>query len=152
MSFEDHLRKYSQMIDYSDRDKLLRETAKRCVPDFKKGCEVQARVGRSSWTQAAGYNIGLDRSVIFVPDAGYEAARAEAARSLILCNDIYFKLSEAERFQALLRQELQDHDMGNTRVWLQEATLNYKKTGFFGSVRSVREPLGKYRVYMSLSW
>ena len=45
MSFEDQLRNTMKQIDYSDRDRLLRETARKAVKEFKELCLLKARMG-----------------------------------------------------------------------------------------------------------
>lgn len=152
MSFEDQLRNAANRIDYSDRDRLLRETAEKCIPNFREDCESCARLGYHRCEHTARYNDGLSHFVFAVADERYEAARAAAMASLILQNDIYIKLSEAETFQQYLRQALQRSDMGSASVSMKEEVAEYKKTGLFGSVRTVREKLGKYSFTLFMSW
>ena len=45
MDFEDQLRKAANRIDYSDRDRLLRETARKSVKEFKELCLLKAQMG-----------------------------------------------------------------------------------------------------------
>ena len=151
MSFEDELRKQSRQIDYSDRDRLLRETAKKCVPDFKEACESRSRLGYNTCSKAAGYYDGVTRFVYAVPDERYEVERAQAMASIILRNDIYIRMSEAETFQQYLREELDGNGLERVSIRQEECVLEYRKTGFFGS-RQVRDRLWKYKFVLFLSW
>ncbi len=151
MSFEDELRKQSRQINYSDRDRLLRETAKKCVPDFKKACESRSRLGYNTCSKAAGYYDGVTRLVYAVPDERYEVERTQAMASIILRNDIYIRMSEAETFQQYLREELDGNGLERVSIQQEECVLEYRKTGFFGS-RQVRDRLWKYKFVLFLSW
>ena len=152
MSFEDQLRKTMSQIDYSDRDKLLRNTAKGAVRSFRENCMMFARMGKSFYSLSACENEpGKTYSVYFYKDEDYEAAKARGTPLPHMGEHIFLKLSEADKFMEYLREELSAQDMASTHVRLEEDISTLPKQGLFG-VRKVRCSNNRYQVFLSMSW
>ena len=155
MSFEDQLRKAANRIDYSDRDRLLRETARKSVEDFKEGCLIKARLGEHFYatmaTTAGPAKIQTHR-VYFYRDKDYEAAKAQGSPLPSLGEDIFLRLSEADQFLNCIREEFRVQDMRSARAELMEDIGTIPKQGLFGTVTRVPVSNNRYKVMLSMSW
>ena len=153
MSFEDQLRNTMKQIDYSDRDRLLRETARKSVQEFKELCLLKARMGKHFCTlMAKTTEPGKSHLVYIYRDEDYEAAKAKGTPLPGLGEHIFLKLSEADQFLNCIREEFRAQDMQSARADLEEDISSVPKRGLFGKVTWVSESNHRHKVMMSMSW
>ena len=179
MDFEDQLRKAANRIDYSDRDRLLRETARKSVQEFKELCLLKAQMGEHSCSlMAKTTEPGKSHLVYIYRDVDYEMAKAKGSPLPSLGEYIFLKRSEADRFLEYIREEFRAQDMRSARADLEEdissvpkrglfgkaqdmqsarADLeedisSVPKRGLFGKVRQVQVSNNRYKVIMSMGW
>ena len=96
MSFEDQLRNTMNRIDYSDRDRLLRETARKSVQEFKELCLLKARMCEHFCSlMAKTTEPGKSHLVYIYRDEDYEAAKAMGSPLASLGEHIFLKRSES---------------------------------------------------------
>lgn len=153
MSFEDQLRKAANQIDYSDRDRLLRETARKAVKEFKELCLLKARMGEHFCSLMAKTTEPAKSHLIYVyRDEDYEAAKAKGTPLPSLGEYIFLKRSEADQFLEYIREEFRAQDMRSARVNMVEDISTMPKQGLFGKVRQVQVSNNRYKVMLSMSW
>ena len=151
MSFEDQLRNTMKQIDYSDRDRLLRETAMKAVKEFKELCLLKARMGEHFCSlMARAREPGASHPVYIYRDEDYEMAKAMGSPLPSLGEYIFLKRSEADQFLEYIREEFRAQDMQSARADLEEDISSVPKRGLFGTVRRVSN--NRYKVMMSMSW
>lgn len=151
MSFEDQLRKAANQVDYSDRDRLLRETARKAVKEFKELCLLKARMSEHSCSlMAKTTEPGKSHLVYIYRDEDYEAAKAMGSPLPGLGEHIFLKRSEADQFLEYIREEFRAQDMQSARADLEEDISSVPKRGLFGTVRRVSN--NRYKVMLSMSW
>ena len=66
MSFSDRLRQLNVGPDYREREKLLADTAEKCVDHFACNCEAFAVVGYTTWKESMKYEIGEFTFTVYV--------------------------------------------------------------------------------------
>ena len=121
MSFEDQLRNTINRIDYSDRDRLLRETARKSVQEFKELCLLKARMGEHFCSlMAKTTEPGKSHLVYIYRDEDYEAVKAMGSPLPSLGEHIFLKRSEADLFLEYIREEYRVQDMQSARAELVE--------------------------------
>lgn len=153
MSFEDQLRSTMKQIDYSDRDRLLRETARKSVQEFKELCLLKARMGEHFCSlMARAREPGVSHPVYIYRDEDYEMAKAMGSPLPSLGEYIFLKRSEADRFLEYIREEFQVQDMQSARADLVEDISKMPKQGLFGKVTWVSESNHRHKVMMSMGW
>lgn len=153
MSFEDQLRNTMKQIDYSDRDRLLRETARKSVKELKDLCLIKARMGEHVCTVMANTKEpGKTHLVYFYKDEDYEAAKAKGTPLAHLGEHIFLRLSEADRFLEYVREEFRAQDMQHAYADLVEDFFRMPKQGLFGKVTWVTESNHRYKVMLSMGW
>ena len=153
MSFEDQLRNTMKQIDYSDRDRLLRETARKSVIGFKELCLHKARMGEHFCSLMAKTTEPTKTHFVYVyKDEDYEAAKAMGTPLPSLGEYIFLKLSEADTFLEYIREEFRVQDMRSARVNMVEDISMTPKQGLFGKVRQVQVSNNRYKVMLSMSW
>lgn len=153
MSFEEQLRKTMNQVDYSDRDRLLRETARASVIGFKELCLLKARMGEHFCSLMARTTEPAKTNLVYVyRDEDYEAAKAMGTPLPSLGEYIFLKLSEAEPFMEYIREEFRVQDMRSARVNMVEDISTMPKQGLFGKVRQVQVSNNRYKVMLSMSW
>lgn len=151
MSFEEQLRNTMKQIDYSDRDRLLRETARKSVQEFKELCLLKAQMGEHFCTlMARTREPGASHPVYIYRDEDYEMAKAMGSPLPSLGEYIFLKRSEADQFLEYIREEFRAQDMRSARADLEEDISSVPKRGLFGTVRRVSN--NRYKVMMSMSW
>lgn len=151
MSFEEQLRNTMKQIDYSDRDRLLRETARKSVQEFKELCLLKAQMGEHFCTlMARAREPGVSHPVYIYRDEDYEMAKAMGSPLPSLGEYIFLKRSEADQFLEYIREEFRAQDMRSARADLEEDISSVPKRGLFGTVRRVSN--NRYKVMMSMSW
>ena len=153
MSLEEQLRNTMKQIDYSDRDRLLRETARKSVQEFKELCLLKARMGEHFCTlMARAREPGVSHLVYIYRDEDYEMAKAMGSPLPSLGEYIFLKLSEADQFLTCIREEFRAQDMQSARAELVEDISKMPKQGLFGKVTWVSESNHRHKVMMSMSW
>ena len=153
MSFEDQLRNTMNGIDYSDRDRLLGETARKSVQEFKELCLLKARMGEHFCSlMAKTTEPGKSHLVYIYRDEDYEAAKAIGSPLPSLGEHIFLKRSEADLILEYIREEFRVQDMQSARAELVEDISKMPKQGLFGKVTWVSESNHRYKVMMSMSW
>lgn len=153
MSFEDQLRKTANRIDYSDRDRLLRETARKSVQEFKELCLLKAQMGEHFCTLMARVREpGVSHLVYIYRDEDYEAAKAKGTPLPSMGEIIFLRLSEADQFLNCIREEFRVQDMQSARAELVEDISKMPKRGLFGTVTRVPVSYNRYKVMLSMSW
>ncbi len=151
MSFEEQLRNTMKQIDYSDRDRLLRETARKSVQEFKELCLLKAQMGEHSCSlMARAREPGVSHPVYIYREEDYEMAKAMGSPLPSLGEYIFLKRSEADQFLEYIREEFRAQDMRSARAELVEDISSIPKRGLFGTVRRVSN--NRYKVMMSMSW
>ena len=121
MSFEDQLRNTINRIDYSDRDRLLRETARKSVQEFKELCLLKARMGEHFCSlMAKTTEPGKSHLVYIYRDEDYEAVKAMGSPLPSLGEHTFLKRSEADLFLEYIREEYRVQDMQSARAELVE--------------------------------
>jgi hypothetical protein len=151
MSFEDQLRNTMNRIDYSDRDRLLWETVRKSVLEFKELCLLKARMGEHFCSlMAKTTEPGKSHLVYIYRDEDYEAVKAMGSPLPSLGEHIFLKRSEADQFLNCIREEFRAQDMQSARVELMEDISPVPKRGRFGTMRKVSN--NRYKVMMSMSW
>lgn len=153
MSFEDELRMKMGLIDDSDRDGFLKATASACVRAFKETCRTNAMLGQHcANTLAVTREPGKTNSIYAVEDSKYEAAKAKGSPYPETGQYLFVKLSEAEIFQAYVREEFKEQDMEKATISMKEDIQTGIKPGLFGQAKRFQYSTGRYRFYLFLSW
>lgn len=153
MRFEDQLRNTMKQIDCSDRDRLLRNTARASVKEFKELCLLKAQMGEHFCSlMVRTKEPGLTHLVYLYRDENYEAAKAMGSPLPSMGEHIFLKLSEADQLLKYIREEFRVQDMQSARAELTEDISTRPKQGLFGKVRQVPASYNRYKVMLSMSW
>ena len=151
MSFNDRLRQLNIGPDYSDREKLLTDTAEKCADHFASKCEVFAIVGYTTWKEPLKYEIGDFVYIVYVsPDSRYEEDKKEEDSSYSLTRKVYIKASEADKFLNLLKSEFAKREMENVVITKQD--WPYLKTVYQGKRFVTQQTFGRYSFQVEMSW
>ena len=153
MSFEDQLRSSMNQVDYSDRDRLMRETARKSVREFRELCQLKARMGEHFCSvMARTREPGSSHLVYFYKDKDYTAAIAKGSPLPHLGEHIFLKLSEADQFLEYVRKQFQFYDMQSARAELVEDISSGIQRGLFGKLSWVSTFNNRYKVMLSMRW
>lgn len=151
MSFNDRLRQLNIGPDYSDREKLLSDTAEKCADHFACNCEVFAVIGYTTWKDWVKYEIGDFTFTVYVfPDYRYEEDKKAEDSSYDLRRKICIKASEADKFLNLLKSEFAKREMENVVITKQDCPyLSVVRQGY---LYETKETYGRYSFQVEMSW
>ena len=108
MSYLDELRSMSGVLDYSDRNKLLKFAAEKTAETFCAVCEFYAKKGELSHKGPALFaHNGKHYGIKFYPDERYKIGG----------NECSLKRSEVDPFIDLLRGEFEKRGIFNARIY-----------------------------------
>ena len=153
MSFEDELRMKMGLIDDSDREGFLKATASACVRAFKETCRSNAMLGQCyASTMAVTREPGKTNFIYAVEDSKYETAKAKGSPYPETGHYFFVKLSEAELFQAYVREEFKHQDMEKATISIEKDIRTGIKPGLFGQAKRFQYSTDRYKFNLFLSW